>query len=166
MTKNLFRKIAVFVSTLFLALTVVFAHKIYLNRQGIFNYAAWNGNITLMKSIALLGIDVDSPGCNYQTCPPPIVLAAWYGENEAVLYLLNQGADINNKQNYGRTALMMAAYFGREDTVKLLISNGANINQKSVIIGEDESSGETALDFAKSNEREKIVQILQNAGAK
>lgn len=163
MTKNLLHKIAIFISTIFLSLTGVFAHKIYLDRQGVFNYAAWNGNVNLMKSIALLGVDVDAPSCKYQTCPPPLVFAAWYGQNEAVVYLLNQGADINNKRNYGSTALMMAAFSGRKETVKLLISRGANVNQKGIVNGE--SSGETALDFAKFGNKPEIVQILQDAGA-
>ncbi len=83
---NKFRyKIAVYLLTFLFSLAVVFAHKIYINRQGIFNDAAWSGNVKLMKFVTLLGIDVNSPGCEYQTCPAPIVLAAWYGENEAVL---------------------------------------------------------------------------------
>ena len=41
---------------------------------------------------------------------------------------LKEGADIEAKDNYGRTALMGAARNGRKDCVKLLRDANANIN--------------------------------------
>ncbi len=160
-------KITAFLFTLLLSFAIVFAYKVYVNRQIIFNYAAFHGNVKLMKVVTLLGIDVNSPGCEYQTCVAPIVLAAWYGENEAVTYLLVQGADINNNRNWGKTALIMAAFNGKEETVKLLISKGADFNIRDGIIGdEDENPCDTALDWAESRQYTNIVQILRDAGAK
>lgn len=167
MTIKLRYKIAVFLFTLVLSLAIIFVNFVYVNRQGIFNNASWNGNVKLMKFISLLDIDVNSPSCEYDTCPAPLVLAAWYGENEAVLYLLDQRADINNNRNWGKTALMMAAFNGKEETVKLLLSRGADININNEIIGdEDGYVGETALSLAESRQNTTIVKILQDAGAK
>jgi hypothetical protein len=160
-------KIAAFLFTLLFSFAIVFAHKVYVNRQVIFNYAAFHGNVKLMKLVALLGIDVNSPGCEYQTCVAPIVLSAWYGENEAVLYLLEHGADINNNRNWGKTALIMAAFNGKEETVKLLLSKGADFDMRDKIIGDEEdNSGDTALGWAESRQYTNIVQILRDAGAK
>lgn len=166
MIKKLHYKIAVLLFTLLFSLTIVFAYKVYVNRQGTFNNAAWNGNVKIMKLVTLLGIDVNSPSCEYQTCPAPIVLAAWYGENDAVSYLLDHGADINNKRNWGYTALMMAVQNGEKETVKLLISKGADVNIKY----EDGDTNQTTLAWAEfwaeARRETKIVQILRDAGAK
>ncbi|MCA1625117.1 MAG: ankyrin repeat domain-containing protein [Acidobacteria bacterium] len=157
--------------TFVFSIAIVFAHKIYINRQGVFNNAAWGGNVKLMKLVTLLGVDVDSSACEYETCPAPIVLAAWYGKDEAVLYLLDKGADVNNKRNWEKTALMMAAFNGNEKTVKLLLSKGADVTIRANIsirdeVKSNENTGETALDWAELRQHTKIIQLLRDAEAK
>lgn len=116
------------------------------------------GNLKLMKVMYLIGVDVNTPACDSWRCPSPIVLAAWYGQNEAVLYLLDKGADVNTNKNWGNTALMMAAFGGKESTVKLLLSKGADVNI--------ENDGMSALTWAKRKEHKNIIKILREAGAK
>ncbi|KAI9786687.1 MAG: hypothetical protein M1839_006238 [Geoglossum umbratile] len=57
---------------------------------------------------------------------PPIHFAAYYGHNQAVLFLLSCGADIEGKDAAGTTALHAAAWTGNEKLFKLLLKKGAD----------------------------------------
>ncbi|EAX90660.1 ankyrin repeat protein, putative [Trichomonas vaginalis G3] len=46
--------------------------------------------------------------------------------------LISHGANINEKDKDGKTALYIAAYKNSKETAKLLISHGANINEKNI----------------------------------
>jgi len=72
--------------------------------------------------------------------------------------LLQAGADINAKNNYGWTALMWASKYGYKDVVKLLIKAGADINAKTY-------SGWTALISASGNGHIDVVELLLQTGA-
>ena len=52
------------------------------------------------------------------------------GEKKDVEELIDMGADINQKNKYGNTALMRASYWGNKEVVELLIEKGADVNQK------------------------------------
>ena len=82
--------------------------------------------------------------------------AAYKGDIDAVNTLIANGANVNEKNDIGRTALHLdAALHGHVDTVNTLIANGANINEK-------DNDGKTAYDRAKTDE---IKEILRNAMA-
>ena len=53
--------------------------------------------------------------------------AASHGHTEVVKRLLDRGADINAKYDYGQTALFRAADNGHIEVVKLLLDRGAHI---------------------------------------
>ncbi len=56
------------------------------------------------------------------------------GKVDAAKRLLEAGADINAKENFGgQTALMWAAAQGQADMVKFLASNGADLNARGVV---------------------------------
>jgi ankyrin repeat protein len=57
-----------------------------------------------------------------------LVSAAKHGNTETVLHLLDRGADINSRDNRGRTAVMAATHANNPPMVKLLISKGADID--------------------------------------
>jgi hypothetical protein len=57
-----------------------------------------------------------------------IIQAAERGDTPAVLQLLQQGADINGRDERGRTPVMAATHGNRVDTVRALIRAGADIN--------------------------------------
>ncbi|MCJ7663890.1 MAG: ankyrin repeat domain-containing protein, partial [Desulfobacterales bacterium] len=91
-----------------------------------------------------------------------LISAAMNGLTDVAKVLLDKGADVNIKDNYGGTALEYAALFGNADIVKLLLEKGANINEKY-------SNGKTILDEVnkligedKSNKEkyEEVVRIL------
>jgi hypothetical protein len=56
--------------------------------------------------------------------------AAKKGDTSRVEALLKAGADIEAKDNDGRTALMLAAQYGRVDTVRLLLAKGAHADAR------------------------------------
>ena len=88
---------------------------------------------------------------------PPFIEAAEKGDVALVSQILEQGADINQRE-YGWTALILAAEKGHETIVKHLIEKGAEINRHgwrpSMV------PGLTALMAAASNGHETIVKHL------
>ncbi len=54
--------------------------------------------------------------------------ATMQGDLEKVRSLLNDGVDINAKDEHGQTALMNAAHAGQLELLRLLIERGANLN--------------------------------------
>ena len=72
--------------------------------------------------------------------------------------MLANGADVNAKGVFGRTALMVAAWNGKTDTVKALVEAGADVNAKN-------NDGWTALMAAAEYDRTDTVKALAEAGA-
>ncbi len=83
------------------------------------------------------------------------------GDTSAVRIMLDSGADVNAKDNYGRTALAVAVSSGKTDVVKLLIEKGADVNA----ISEDRFFGGTALMVATVFGNMDMVQTLLDRGA-
>ncbi|EAY17329.1 ankyrin repeat protein, putative [Trichomonas vaginalis G3] len=73
-------------------------------------------------------------------------------------YFLSNGANVNEKNEYGKTALHMAVINNYKDIAELLLSNGANINEK-------DEDGKTALHFAAINNSKEMVELLVSKGA-
>ena len=57
--------------------------------------------------------------------------AAYAGDKAAVESALNQGADVNAKDDDGKTALFRASNQGYTEIMKVLIDNGADVNVKT-----------------------------------
>jgi hypothetical protein len=89
-----------------------------------------------------------------------LIKAAQNGDISKVKELLDKGADVNVKDQSGRTALMAAGYFGYEDVVKMLLDNGAHVNTK-------DNAGITSLIWVCDSKREHInvVKALIAKGA-
>jgi ankyrin repeat protein len=67
-------------------------------------------------------------------------------------------ANVNVKDECGRTPLMRAAYDGRADIVKMLLGKGADVNARDLW-------DVTALIMATARGRNEIIQLLREAGA-
>lgn len=72
---------------------------------------------------------------------------------------LEEGADVNTKDEYGMTALMWAAYHGQADVVRLLLDKGADATVT-------DQTGLTALDIASAKGHRRVVELLKAHGAK
>jgi ankyrin repeat protein len=123
-------------------------------RQTHFARAAADGNVRSMRLLQMTGARVNSQG----GCCAPLLLAAVEGRLDAVRYLLDQGADVNARDERGRNALTEAAFNGNAAVIKELILRGAELNALS-----DEG---TALDIATKTKHEDAVELLKHYGAK
>jgi len=75
-----------------------------------------------------------------------------------VRYLLDEGADVNSRDELGDTALIEAAYSGNTEVVKELLLRGADINLIS-------RQG-TALDVADNRSNTAAADLLKHRGGK
>ena len=107
-------------------------------------------------------------GCGEPPKPPDISIheAAMKGNIEAVKQHLAAGADVNAKDQNGKTPLHYAAWKGHKEIAELLIANEADVNAKNHL-------GFTPLDKARGLFLERIfrpeketVDLLRNHGGK
>jgi len=93
-------------------------------------------------------------------CTTPFTAAAGRGDLPAVVQMLDQGVDINEKDPNSMTALGMAAHGGHIEIVQVLLEGGADIDIKDV-------NGWTALDYAKMHANStgdwRVAKILSEA---
>ncbi|KAM0229162.1 hypothetical protein ACHAPO_010192 [Fusarium lateritium] len=80
-----------------------------------------------------------------------LFLPAAMGREDVVRAFLESGADVNDIDSNGRTALSFAAEYGHEAIVRLLLEKGAN-----------HLIGPTPRSFAIENRHEDIVRLLQD----
>ncbi len=89
----------------------------------------------------------------------PLILASQQGRSDLVRFLIEQHAALDVIDQYGNNALWAACYAENSDCIDALISAGIDINHQN------SASGATALIFAASSGREKVVEQLLAAGA-
>jgi len=85
--------------------------------------------------------------------------AAKDGNIKAVKQHLAAGADVNVKNNHGRTSLLMAAWWDHKETVELLIGAGADVNAMA-------GNGVTPLDLSIKLNLAEITELLRKHGGK
>lgn len=88
------------------------------------------------------------------TAVMPLIEAAYEGNTVEVQSLIDEGADINEKDASGRTALMIAANRGHTYVVQLLLERGADANAT-------DNNGLTAIQAAESRGFQRIVSMLR-----
>jgi ankyrin repeat protein len=89
----------------------------------------------------------------------PLILASQKGRNDVVDFLIEQQAALDVSDQYGNNALWAACYADSGDCIDALIHAGVDINHQN------SASGATALIYAASSGREKVVEQLLAAGA-
>lgn len=80
------------------------------------------------------------------------------GSFKAAKTLLDQGADVNARNESGNTALFLASMTRKTELVQLLLDKGAKINEKN-------QGKRTALDAAANSGYVPIVKLLVSKGA-
>jgi len=85
--------------------------------------------------------------------------AATSGDVSALQASIDERADIESRDDSGRTALMLATLHGQLDAVKFLLAHGANPNT-------EDQRGTTPLQAAMAGDRKDIVEALKLAGAR
>ncbi len=98
--------------------------------------AAATGNLEAIKQHLAVGTDLNAK--EPSGSGTPLIIAALYGQTEAAKLLIEEGANINARNDVGGTALHNAAFFCHNRIVKLLLSKGADVNAKN-------NRGETPL---------------------
>ena len=90
----------------------------------------------------------------------PLSRAAEKGQEMVVKQLLDNGADVESKDNKygGRTPLLWAAEKGHKAVVNLLLKKGAQLESKT-------SSGQTPLSSAAEKGHDAVVKLLLDEGA-
>jgi ankyrin repeat protein len=101
-----------------------------------------------------------SDNFDYSKESAPIVSAVMLCHFDKAVNLIQQGLDINARDDQGRNALIMAIEedWAGLDWVHLLISSGIDVNMQ-------DADGDTALDIAKYKKRTDIVECLLKHGA-
>lgn len=123
-------------------------------RQRYFASAATAGSVPRMQLLHLAGANVNSRGAG----GTPLFLAAGEGRLNAVRYLLDEGADVNLRGEYGNTALTEATYYGHMSVIKELLMRGADVNALSI--------DGTPLDIAVGRNNVAVIDLLKHYGAK
>ena len=82
-------------------------------------------------------------------------MAVTYDNQEMLLYLIEQGKNVNETTRRSSfTALMAAACYGRVEIAQILLDNGADTNAK-------DSKGFTAVDFARKMNKKSILSLFE-----
>lgn len=88
-----------------------------------------------------------------------LAYAASNGHNEFMLYLLDNGLDVNHRNFNGITPLMLAVSAANYDGIEILVQAGADLDLRNY------SPGFTAYMIADSNDDPVAMQLLQDLGA-
>lgn len=136
-------------------------HHAALGGDGPLSPGLGRSHSQVMEALLSAGAEVNLKTKEGETA---LTMAAAKGQSEWVKVLLQHGADVDATNGLGETSLIAAADKGFSDadaeaTIALLLKAGADVNRK-------DQMGRTALQNAKSQRRNRIVQLLQAAGAK
>ncbi|MFO7852097.1 MAG: ankyrin repeat domain-containing protein [Bacteroidota bacterium] len=110
--------------------------------------------LRVLEILASHGADVDNPipegeAAGYTNLTTAII----WEKPELSKFLIDHGADVNNVAADGNTPLMVACREGYIDQVKLLLDAGARTDGMN-------KDGKTAMQLAKENEHQEIVDYL------
>eukprot|EP00984_Skeletonema_dohrnii_P004632 scaffold1635_cov124-Skeletonema_dohrnii-CCMP3373.AAC.6 len=134
--------------------------------------AAKRGDLAKVKALCESGVDII--GGRQDNGMSSILLACQNGHVDLMDYLLEQGANPNDAENYGGTCLMAAACYRHPDCVRRLIDEGADVEyaypgDNATIIGMtaycfSKDADEGNLDFEEGSVI-RTVELLLEAGA-
>ena len=115
-------------------------------------WAAGKGDIQAVGTFLDKGLDPNTADSDGNTL---LMLAARYGHQDLVTFLIGRKASVTRRSPHGDTALMAACLKGHLATAKVLIENGAQINH----------SGWTPLLYAAFEGHTDVIKYLIEKGA-
>eukprot|EP00123_Amoebidium_parasiticum_P015073 comp22770_c1_seq1/m.35607 comp22770_c1_seq1/g.35607 ORF comp22770_c1_seq1/g.35607 comp22770_c1_seq1/m.35607 type:complete len:346 (-) comp22770_c1_seq1:44-1081(-) len=124
-----------------------------------FLQAAREGNLVKMKELFMRGYSVDD---RHQKGDVKGMTALHWTAGDGRLpetqWLLENGADITAKDDWGQTPLQQACYNGHTEVVKFLVEKGADIHEK------DKTWGQNALHWAAVKGTPDLIKYLVEKG--
>ena len=105
-------------------------------------YAMWSDRADIVELLIAKGADVSA-----------LHLALHLKDPAKARNLIEGGADVNKRTQYGTTPLHIAADAGFKDIARLLIDKGADVNTKA-------GGGETPLDYALQADHRDVAELL------
>lgn len=121
--------------------------------------AALKGHIEIVDLLIANGADVNLKDNSGNTALMDSAKYARDATCDVIALLVDHDAEVNAKNNAGFTALIYAAQGEHVENIACLIGLGADVNAKS-------KSGETALKFAEVSDRNDIIDLLKENGAR
>jgi hypothetical protein len=103
-------------------------------------------------------IDVNIINTKNKSGFPPMVIAAYNEQYEMTQWLLEQGAEVDQRDSAGNTALMGICFKGYEDIADLLLMYKSDINAQN-------TNGSTALIYALTFGQMGMFKFLLKKGA-
>jgi ankyrin repeat protein len=119
-----------------------------------FALAAKHGEIAKVRKLLEEGVNVDAVDSRFHATA--LMWAAHEGHADIVQLLLDNGADIDARQELGRTALWYSAQQDRLGAARLLVAAGADIGLAA-------NDGTTPHDIAVERGHRDVVDLLANA---
>lgn len=149
-------------------------------------YAAWNGDVAIVRRLLDQGAAVNvrnsdgwtaltdaainghtavvqtlleaeaDPNAQDNDGKTALMAAVWNGHIETVRVLLDRGADVNSENNDNWTALLYAAWSGHIGISRLLVERGADLDATN-------NEGQAALAVAQSQGHSQLAQFIQTA---
>ncbi len=120
------------------------------------HYAAAMGKTSVVKALLEQGASIKARNENGRT---PLHRAAWFGQHDVMRVLLKHShANPDVRDREGFTPLHLAAYRGHLEAALVLLANDAD---PTILSGQGDEPGRTAIDMARNAGHHNIVELLR-----
>ena len=143
-------------SVLILSLALTACASGPVNERELLVHAS-TGNIEAARAMHEAGVDLGV--VDVESGNGMLAFAASNGHNHFMLFLLDNGLDVNHRNYNGITPLMLAVSSGNYEGIEILAHAGADLDLRNY------SPGFTAYMIADSNDDPVAMRLLQDLGA-
>ena len=125
--------------------------------QGLIQKLAQKGDAKLVRLVLKNGANADETD---ETGVTPLMTGAVFGHDAVVRALVDEGADLLLRDEYGKTALHQCSLFCSTETIEMLVGK-----MSPAALGAKDKDGVTAWDMASSAKRsDAVLRLLRVAG--